>query len=151
MKTRITQLFNIKHPIIQGGMHYVGFAELAAAVSNAGAMGIIETSSGELEVIREEIATDAAAHAASPHVRRPTAARTAVKMANAIEDAMATTLDMPTDRVCRSLLPDIGASVPRAAAANSRSTLTPTAIRGGGGFRRTLPPCSTTATTPSSW
>jgi nitronate monooxygenase len=41
MKTRITELFNIKHPIIQGGMHNVGFAELAAAVSNAGALGII--------------------------------------------------------------------------------------------------------------
>ena len=41
MKTRITQLFNIKHPIIQGGMHYVGFAELASAVSNAGGLGII--------------------------------------------------------------------------------------------------------------
>ena len=36
MKTRITELFDIRHPIIQGGMHYVGFAELAAAVSNAG-------------------------------------------------------------------------------------------------------------------
>ncbi|MBI5278338.1 MAG: nitronate monooxygenase [Burkholderiales bacterium] len=41
MKTRITELFGIRHPIIQGGMHYVGFAELAAAVSNAGALGII--------------------------------------------------------------------------------------------------------------
>ncbi len=41
MKTRITQLFSIKHPIIQGGMHYVGFAPLAAAVSNAGGLGII--------------------------------------------------------------------------------------------------------------
>ena len=41
MKTAITQLFGIKHPIIQGGMHYVGFAELAAAVSNAGGLGII--------------------------------------------------------------------------------------------------------------
>src|SRR4051812_18989203 len=41
MKTAITELFNIRHPIIQGGMHYVGFAELAAAVSNAGALGII--------------------------------------------------------------------------------------------------------------
>ena len=41
MKTRITELFGIQHPIIQGGMHYVGFAELAAAVSNAGALGII--------------------------------------------------------------------------------------------------------------
>ena len=41
MKTRITQLFGIEHPIIQGGMHYVGFAEMAAAVSNAGGLGII--------------------------------------------------------------------------------------------------------------
>ena len=41
MKTQITELFSIRHPIIQGGMHYVGFAELAAAVSNAGGLGII--------------------------------------------------------------------------------------------------------------
>lgn len=41
MKTRITEMFNIEHPIIQGGMHYVGFAELAAAVSNAGGLGTI--------------------------------------------------------------------------------------------------------------
>jgi len=41
MKTMITELFGIEHPIIQGGMHYVGFAELAAAVSNAGGLGII--------------------------------------------------------------------------------------------------------------
>ncbi len=41
MKTRITELFGIEHPIIQGGMHFVGFAEMAAAVSNAGGLGII--------------------------------------------------------------------------------------------------------------
>ncbi len=41
MKTRITDMFGIQHPIIQGGMHYVGFAEMAAAVSNAGGLGII--------------------------------------------------------------------------------------------------------------
>ena len=41
MKTRITELFGIEHPIVQGGMHYVGFAELAAAVSNAGGLGLI--------------------------------------------------------------------------------------------------------------
>lgn len=41
MKTAITKMFDIKYPIIQGGMHYVGFAELAAAVSNAGGLGII--------------------------------------------------------------------------------------------------------------
>ena len=41
MKNRITELFGIQHPIIQGGMHFVGFAELAAAVSNAGGLGTI--------------------------------------------------------------------------------------------------------------
>ncbi len=41
MKTKITELFGIEHPIIQGGMHYVGLAEMAAAVSNAGGLGII--------------------------------------------------------------------------------------------------------------
>jgi NADH:quinone reductase (non-electrogenic) len=41
MRTRITELFGIKHPIIQGGMHHVGYAEMAAAVSNAGGLGII--------------------------------------------------------------------------------------------------------------
>ena len=41
IKTKITDMFNIDHPIIQGGMHFVGFAEMAAAVSNAGGLGII--------------------------------------------------------------------------------------------------------------
>ena len=41
MKTAITELFGIEHPIIQGGMHYVGIAELASAVSNAGGLGIL--------------------------------------------------------------------------------------------------------------
>lgn len=41
MKTRITELFGIQHPIIQGGMHFVGLAELASAVSNAGGLGIL--------------------------------------------------------------------------------------------------------------
>ncbi|OXE36440.1 MAG: nitronate monooxygenase [Phenylobacterium zucineum] len=41
MKTRITELFGIEHPILQGGMHFVGLAEMAAAVSNAGGLGII--------------------------------------------------------------------------------------------------------------
>ena len=41
MRTRITELFGIEHPIIQGGMHYVGYAELVAAVSNAGGLGSI--------------------------------------------------------------------------------------------------------------
>lgn len=41
MKTRITELFGIEYPIIQGGMHHVGLAELAAAVSNAGGLGIV--------------------------------------------------------------------------------------------------------------
>ena len=39
MKTRITEMLGIEHPIVQGGMHYVGLASLAAAVSNAGGLG----------------------------------------------------------------------------------------------------------------
>ena len=41
MRTAITELFGIEHPIVQGGMHYVGFAEMATAVSNAGGLGMI--------------------------------------------------------------------------------------------------------------
>lgn len=41
MRTRITDLLGIEHPIVQGGMHYVGLAELAAAVSEAGGLGVI--------------------------------------------------------------------------------------------------------------
>lgn len=41
MKTKITEMLGIDYPIVQGGMHYVGFAELAAAVSNAGGLGTI--------------------------------------------------------------------------------------------------------------
>jgi nitronate monooxygenase len=57
MKTRITELFGIEHPIIQGGMHYVGYAELAAAVSNAGGLGIITgLTQPTPEDLRREIA-----------------------------------------------------------------------------------------------
>ena len=41
IKTKITEMFGIEHPVIQGGMHYVGFAEMASAVANAGGLGII--------------------------------------------------------------------------------------------------------------
>ena len=57
MKTKITELFNIEHPIIQGGMHYVGFAELAAAVSEAGGLGIITGLTQKTpELLAQEIA-----------------------------------------------------------------------------------------------
>ncbi|MEM1140432.1 MAG: nitronate monooxygenase family protein [Pseudomonadota bacterium] len=64
MKTKITDMFGIEHPIIQGGMHYVGFAEMAAAVSNAGGLGIItgltQKSPGDLanEIARCRDMTD---------------------------------------------------------------------------------------------
>jgi NAD(P)H-dependent flavin oxidoreductase YrpB (nitropropane dioxygenase family) len=41
MKTRITELLDIEHPVVQGGMQWVGLAELASAVSNAGGLGIV--------------------------------------------------------------------------------------------------------------
>jgi NAD(P)H-dependent flavin oxidoreductase YrpB (nitropropane dioxygenase family) len=56
MKTRITELFGIEHPIIQGGMHFVGLAEMAAAVSNAGGLGIITgLTQGTPEKLEAEI------------------------------------------------------------------------------------------------
>ncbi|WP_324261650.1 nitronate monooxygenase family protein [Altererythrobacter sp. H2] len=57
MKTAITEMFGIQHPIIQGGMHFVGFAEMAAAVSNAGGLGIITgLTLGTPEKLANEIA-----------------------------------------------------------------------------------------------
>ena len=56
MKTRITELLGVEHPIVQAPMGYIARARLASAVSNAGGMGIIETSSGRLDEVREEIA-----------------------------------------------------------------------------------------------
>jgi nitronate monooxygenase len=54
--TRVTKLLGIKHPIIQGGMHYVGYAEMAAAVSNAGGLGIITAlTQPNPEALRAEI------------------------------------------------------------------------------------------------
>ena len=40
-KTRFTEMFGVEHPIVQGGMQWVGRAELVAAVANAGALGMI--------------------------------------------------------------------------------------------------------------
>lgn len=57
MKTAITAMCGIEHPIIQGGMHYVGFAELAAAVSNAGGLGMITGLTQKTpELLAKEIA-----------------------------------------------------------------------------------------------
>ena len=57
MKTRITELLGIRHPIMQGGMHHVGYAELASAVSNAGGLGIITGLTQKTpELLAKEIA-----------------------------------------------------------------------------------------------
>lgn len=55
VKTRITDMLGIEKPIIQAAMGWIARSQLSSAVSNAGGMGIIETSSGELDAIREEI------------------------------------------------------------------------------------------------
>ncbi len=52
---RVTQLLGIETPIVQAPMGWIARSQLASAVSNAGGLGIIETSSGELDAIREEI------------------------------------------------------------------------------------------------
>ena len=54
--TRLTRLLGINYPIVQAPMGWIARSALASAVSNAGGLGIIETSSGELDVIRSEIA-----------------------------------------------------------------------------------------------
>ena len=55
MKNRITELLGVKYPIIQAPMGWIARAQLASAVSNAGGLGIIETSSGRLDEVREEV------------------------------------------------------------------------------------------------
>ena len=55
MKTKITELLGVEYPIIQGGMAWVAEHRLAAAVSNAGGIGIIGAASAPAEVVREEI------------------------------------------------------------------------------------------------
>lgn len=55
MRNRITEMLGVEHPIVQAPMGYIARAQLASAVSNAGGMGIIETSSGQLDAVRDEI------------------------------------------------------------------------------------------------
>jgi enoyl-[acyl-carrier protein] reductase II len=55
MKSRITELLGVKYPIVQAPMGWIARAQLASAVSNAGGLGIIETSSGQLDEVREEV------------------------------------------------------------------------------------------------
>ena len=55
IKNRITELLGVEYPIIQAPMGWIARAQLASAVSNAGGLGIIETSSGQLEEVRAEI------------------------------------------------------------------------------------------------
>lgn len=55
MKTRITEMLGVQYPIVQAPMGWIARAQLASAVSNAGGLGIIETSSGELDAVREEV------------------------------------------------------------------------------------------------
>ena len=53
--SRVTEMLGVRYPIVQAPMGWIARSRLASAVSNAGGMGIIETSSGELDVVRDEI------------------------------------------------------------------------------------------------
>jgi enoyl-[acyl-carrier protein] reductase II len=55
IKNRITDLLGIEYPIVQAPMGWIARAQLASAVSNAGGFGIIETSSGRLDEVKEEV------------------------------------------------------------------------------------------------
>src|SRR6185503_7087529 len=52
IQTRVTRLLGVRYPIVQAPMGWIARAQLASAVSNAGGLGIIETSSGELDAVR---------------------------------------------------------------------------------------------------
>ena len=52
---RVTRLLGVEVPLVQAPMGWIARSQLASAVSNAGGLGVIETSSGELDVVREEI------------------------------------------------------------------------------------------------
>jgi enoyl-[acyl-carrier protein] reductase II len=56
IRTRVSELLGVDYPIVQAPMGWIARAQLASAVSNAGGLGIIETSSGELDAVRGEIA-----------------------------------------------------------------------------------------------
>jgi enoyl-[acyl-carrier protein] reductase II len=55
VSNRVTEMLGVAHPIVQAPMGWIARSQLASAVSNAGAMGIIETSSGQLDAVRDEI------------------------------------------------------------------------------------------------
>lgn len=55
IENRLTKMLGVQYPIVQAPMGWIARSPLASAVSNAGGLGIIETSSGELDVIRQEI------------------------------------------------------------------------------------------------
>ena len=55
LKTRVSELLGVRYPIVQAPMGWIARAQLASAVSEAGGLGIIETSSGDLPAVREEI------------------------------------------------------------------------------------------------
>lgn len=55
IRTRITDMLGIEKPIVQAAMGWIARAQLSSAVSNAGGLGIIETSSGELDAVKAEI------------------------------------------------------------------------------------------------
>src|SRR5258708_33796519 len=55
IRNRVTDLLGVEYPIVQAPMGGIARSQLASPVSNAGGLGIIETSSGELDAVREEI------------------------------------------------------------------------------------------------
>ena len=55
LRNRLTALLGVDFPIVQAPMGYIARAALASAVSNAGGLGIVETSSGRLDEVRDEM------------------------------------------------------------------------------------------------
>ena len=55
LRTRITEILDVEYPVVQAPMGFIAQAQLASAVSNAGGFGIVETSSGRLDEVRDEM------------------------------------------------------------------------------------------------
>ena len=56
LRTRVSELLGVDYPLLQAPMGFIARAQLASAVSNAGGFGIVETSSGRLDEVRQEMA-----------------------------------------------------------------------------------------------
>ena len=111
LRTALTEMLGIEHPIIQGGMQYVGYAEMASAVSNAGGLGILTVSE---DMTRIANAAAAAKHAPVLHSSQAFTDLTLDALACNPSPCVSRLLPCATATICRArqeLLPFPGLDV----------------------------------------